>query len=45
MEEAADLDPPMTFYQLEDAGDAVFPPLQVSNQNQNRVASRSQPQY
>uniref|UniRef100_A0A3B5PXR2 ubiquitinyl hydrolase 1 n=1 Tax=Xiphophorus maculatus TaxID=8083 RepID=A0A3B5PXR2_XIPMA len=30
VEEAADLDPPMTFYQLEDAGDAVFPPLQVS---------------
>ncbi|XP_014910249.1 putative bifunctional UDP-N-acetylglucosamine transferase and deubiquitinase ALG13 isoform X1 [Poecilia latipinna] len=28
VEEAADLDPPMTFYQLEDAGDAVFPPLQ-----------------
>uniref|UniRef100_M4A2R3 ubiquitinyl hydrolase 1 n=1 Tax=Xiphophorus maculatus TaxID=8083 RepID=M4A2R3_XIPMA len=43
VEEAADLDPPMTFYQLEDAGDAVFPPLQVSSSYRVQRATASRP--
>ncbi|MED6246561.1 hypothetical protein ATANTOWER_019823, partial [Ataeniobius toweri] len=42
VEEPADLDPPIAYYQLDDASEAVFPAMPVRNQKhlslQNRVA-------
>lgn len=34
VEEAPDLEPTLTYYQLDDGADAVFPPLPVRTQNQ-----------
>lgn len=34
VEEAPDLEPALTYYQLDDGADGVFPPLPVRTQNQ-----------
>ena len=43
MDESADLDGGIAYYQLDDASEAVFPPLPVRNQNQDELQDQPEP--